>query len=133
MNGKHYGIACTALILTATFATASLAAQAAGEEWEYLGNIDMMGMKMPLPPTKRCEKPDADKTPPVESNCKISDVKTAGNTTSFKIKCGPPEPMEGSGTTTHTNDTLDASYTLKTAEAEMVYTMTGKKLGPCTP
>lgn len=133
MSCKHYGVACTALILAATFATAPFAAQPAGEEWEYQGNMDMMGMKMPLPPTRRCEKPDADKAPPVESNCKVSDVQTQGNTTRFKIQCGPPEPMEGSGTTTRTNDTLDASYTLKTADAEMVYTMTGKKLGPCTP
>ena len=133
MSCKPESIACIALILAATFATVPLAAQPAGEEWEYQGNIDMMGMKMPLPPTKRCEKPDADKTPPVESNCKVSDVQTQGNTTRFKIKCGPPEPMEGSGMTTRTNDTLDANYTLKTADAEMVYSLSGKKLGACTP
>jgi hypothetical protein len=133
MNCEHYGIACTALILTATFATAPLAAQPTGEEWEYQGNMDMMGMKMPLPPTKRCEKPEADKTPPVESNCTVSDIKTSGNTTRYKIKCGPPEPMEGNGTTTRTDDRVDMSYKLKTAGGEMVYTMSGKKLGPCTP
>lgn len=133
MSCKHYGLSCTALILAATFATAPLSAQPAGEEWEYQGSMDMMGMKMPLPPTKRCEKPDADKTPPMESNCKVSDVQTQGNTTRFKIQCGPPEPMEGSGTTTRTNDTLDSSFTLKTADAEMAYTLTGRKLGPCAP
>lgn len=133
MHSKAFIGWTTALALTASLATAPLTAAPAGEEWEYQGSMGMMGMKMPLPPVKRCEKPDADKTPPVDSNCKVSDVQTQGNTTRFKIKCGPPEPMEGSGTTTRTNDTLDASYTLKTAEAEMVYTMTGKKLGPCTP
>lgn len=130
---KHSSAACTVLLLATTFATAPLAAQPTGEEWAYQGNMDMMGMKMPLPPTQRCEQPEADKTPPLESNCTVSDVKTAGNTTSFKIQCGPPEPMEGSGTTTRTSDTLSASYTLKTADAEMVYTLTGKKLGPCMP
>ena len=133
MNNKCFIGRTTALVLSMGMITAALAAQHAGEEWEYQGNMEMMGMKMPLPPVKRCEKPDAGKTPPVENNCTVSDVQTQGNTTSFKIKCGPPEPMEGSGTTTRTNDTLDASYTLKTADAEMVYTMTGKKLGPCTP
>ena len=133
MNNKCFIGRTTALVLSMGMITAALAAQPAGEEWEYQGNMEMMGMKMPLPPVKRCEKPDADMTPPVENNCTVSDVQTQGNTTSFKIKCGPPEPMEGSGTTTRTNDNLDASYTLKTAEAEMVYTMTGKKLGACTP
>ena len=133
MTRLRYEIVCAALALTAALATAPLAAQPAGEEWEYQGSMDMMGMKMPLPPVKRCEKPDQDKTPPVNNNCTVSDVQTQGNTTRFKIKCGPPEPMEGSGTTTRTNETLEASYTLKTADAEMIYTMAGKKLGPCTP
>ncbi|MBI5462974.1 MAG: DUF3617 family protein [Gammaproteobacteria bacterium] len=133
MNGKCF-IGCTALLtLSVGIISTPLAAQPAGEEWEYTGSMDMMGMKMALPPVKRCEKPGQDKTPPVDGNCKVSDVQTQGNTTSFNIKCGPPEPMEGSGTTTRTNNQLDASYTLKTADAEMTYTMTGKKLGPCTP
>ncbi|MBI5040772.1 MAG: DUF3617 family protein [Gammaproteobacteria bacterium] len=133
MNGKAFIGWTTALALTSALATAPLAAQPTGEEWEYQGNMDMMGMKMPVPPTKRCEKPDTDKTPPVESNCTVSDVQTQGNTTRFKIKCGPPEPMEGSGTTTRTNNRVDMSYTFKTSGGEMLYTMTGKKLGACTP
>jgi len=133
MNGKLYGTACTALALTATLASTPLVAQATGEEWEYQGNMEMMGMKMPVPPTKRCEKPEQDKTPPVESNRKISDVQTHGDTTLFKILCGPPQPMEGSGTTTRKDDHVDMSYKLKTADGEMVFTMNGKKLGPCGP
>ena len=74
-----------------------------------------------------------DKTPPVESNCKISDVQTQGDTTRFKILCGPPQPMEGSGTTTRKDDRVDMSYKLKTADGEMAFTMNGKKLGSCVP
>ncbi len=131
MNYKHYRIARTALFLTAALANAPLVAQTMGEEWEYQGNMEMMGMKMPIPPNKRCEKPEQDKTPPVDSNCKVSDVQTEGNTTSFNMECGPPDPMQGSGTTTRTDDQLDSRYTLKSEEGEMSFTMTGKKLGDC--
>jgi hypothetical protein len=123
----------TALLLSAGTITATFAAEPAGEEWEYQGRMEMMGMKMPMPVTKRCEKPGQDQTPPVQDNCTVSDIHTQGNTTSFKIHCGAPEPMDGSGTTTRSSDRLEASYTMKTDEAEMVYSMTGKKLGACAP
>ena len=122
----------SALTLT-LLAGAPLAAQPAGEEWEYQGAMEMMGMKMPLPATKLCQKAVQDMTPPVDSNCEVADVTTAGNTTSFTMRCGPPEPMEGSGTTTRTGDTLESRYTLKSAEGEMTITSTGRKLGDCVP
>lgn len=123
------GLSVTAAIFTAS----SLAAQTAGEQWEYQGTMEMMGMKMPIPPSKQCQRPDAAKTPPVQNNCKLSDVQVRGNTTSYKIQCGPPQPMEGSGQTVSTGDRLDATYKMKMAEGEMTYVMTGKKTGSCTP
>ena len=132
MNYKFYHIGCAALALTVTLASTSLLAQQSGEEWEYQGNMEMMGMKMPIPPTKRCQNPgEENNVPPVESNCEINDVVTEGNTTSFKMACGEPNPMQGSGTTTRTDDNLDVKYTLKSPEGEMSFAMTGKKLGAC--
>ena len=129
-----YSVGWTVLTLMVAVLTAGpLAAQAAGEQWEYTGTMEMMGMKMPLPPAKMCQKPDAAQTPPVQNNCKVSDVQKQGNTTSFKILCGPPEPMEGSGKTTRTGDRLDFTYRLKSADGEMVTNMSGKKTGACTP
>lgn len=112
-----------------------LTAQQAGEQWEYQGNMEMMGMKMPVPATKVCQPADQhDMTPPVdaESNCSVADIQTEGNTTRFRMVCGEPNPMEGNGTTTRTDDQLTTSYTLTSAEGEMTFTMAGKKLGPCT-
>ena len=126
-------IAALALITATVMTAGPLAAQSTGEQWEYTGTMEMMGMKMPMPPTKLCQKPDAAQTPPVQNNCKVSDVQVQGNTTSFKILCGPPEPMEGSGKTTRTADRLDTSYRLKSADGEMVYNMSGKKTGSCQP
>ena len=129
-----HSIGWTALALTASIMSAApLAAQATGEQWEYTGTMEMMGMKMPMPPAKMCQKPDAAQTPPMQSNCKVSDVQVQGNTTSFKMMCGPPEAMEGSGKTTRTADRLDTTYRMKSADGEMVYTMSGKKTGACTP
>jgi hypothetical protein len=133
MKNKHNHIASYALALTIMLASLPLVAQTAGAEWEYQGNMDMMGMKMPIPPTKRCQNPaEENNTPPVDSNCEVKDVMTEGNTTSFKIVCGEPDPMEGSGTTTHTDDKVDVTYTMSAEGAVMAFTMTGKKLGACT-
>jgi hypothetical protein len=134
MTRTALSVGCIALAVAAQVSNASpLAAQAAGEQWEYTGTMEMMGMKMPMPPTKMCQKPDEAKTPPVQSNCTVSDVKVQGNTTSFKMMCGPPERMEGSGTTTRTADRLETTYRMKSADGEMTYNMSGKKTGACTP
>jgi hypothetical protein len=131
MNANKHNFLYTVLVLTATLASAPLFAQPAGEQWEYQGTMNMMGMKMPIPLTQRCENPELDRTPPVDSNCTISDVTTEGNLTSFTMHCGDPNPMEGSGTTLRTGDQLESNYTVKTAEGEVSFSMTGKKLGAC--
>ena len=131
MQNGHYRIGAAILMLAAALGSARLAAQGAGEEWEYQGSMEMMGMQMPIPATKVCQQPMQDMTPPVEGNCQVTDVRTEGTTTSFKMQCGPPNPMEGSGTTTRTGDSIESRYTLKSAEGEMTFATTGRKLGDC--
>lgn len=124
-----------AALLLSISAITSTVAQQAGEQWQYQGNMEMMGMKMPVPASTVCQPADQkDMTPPVEkdSNCKVDDVSTQGNTTTFKMSCGDPNPMEGTGSATRTDDTLEMNYALKSAEGEMKFMMTGKKLGDCT-
>jgi len=86
---------------------------------------------MPIPVTKVCQEPQQDMTPPVDGNCEVTDIQTQGNTTSFNMRCGPPEPMEGSGTTTRTDNNVEIKYVLKSEMGEMAFTMTGNKLGTC--
>lgn len=132
MNYTFYRGIYSALI--AALISLPLTAQQPGEQWEYQGNIEMMGMKMPVPATQVCQQAEKmDMTPPVDtnSNCSVADVKTSGNTTSFRMVCGDPTPMEGSGTTTRTGDQLDMNYTMKSEQGEMKFVMTGKKLGAC--
>ncbi len=105
----------------------------AGESWDFSGTMKMDGMSMPIPPHKSCVKPDEAVAPPVEKNCKTTDMKVSGNTTSFKVVCGPPEPMTGTAKVTRTADTLEGTYTMKSSDGEMTMVFNGKKLGNCTP
>ena len=130
MNRIHR-FAVSAMLMQAAVATA-LHAQSTGEEWEYQGTMDMMGMQMPIPVNRRCEEPEREKTPPVEGNCEVTETGTRGDTTSFTVSCGPPTPMEGSGTTTETEDRRESNFTIKSADGEMSFAITGRKIGPCT-
>ena len=109
--------------------TASLAAP--GEEWEYQGTLDMMGMKMPIQPTKRCQGKDDPMTPPMESHCQFTDVKRSGHTTRFAFRCSKPDEGSGSGTITVTGTTLQSDYTIKTPDGEGTVKLNGRKLGAC--
>ena len=107
--------------------------QTKGEEWEYAMTMETAGMKMPMPPTRVCARPDEGNTPVVDKNCQLNDVKTSGSTTSFRIICGPPEPSEGSGRFTRKGDRVEGRYMLKSADGEMVFASDGRKVGACDP
>jgi hypothetical protein len=123
-----------AALMAAVLAVSAHAhAQAVGESWEYTGTMEMGGMKMPMPPTRACTSMGETSAPPVDPRCKVSDVKTSGNGTSFRVVCGPPDPMEGSGESTRTGDRIESRYRLKSSAGEMVMTLGGRKVGACTP
>jgi hypothetical protein len=100
------------------------------ESWEYSGTMDADGMKVPLPATTVCVAADAT-TPPVDKNCKLSDVKTVGDKTSFQIACGKPNPMSGTGESTRSRDKVQSTYRLKSADGDVVTRLTGHRVGSC--
>ncbi|MDL2336704.1 MAG: DUF3617 family protein [Pseudomonadota bacterium] len=104
-----------------------------GEQWEYSGTMDMMGMKMPVPATKVCTKAGGDTTPPVDKNCRLGDVKVSASRSSYRVVCGPPNPMEGSGEATRQGDTSQSVMRMKSSSGDVTVTTVGRKLGPCTP
>lgn len=112
---------------------ASATAQPKGEEWEYAMATEMEGMKLQLPPSRACVRPDEGNTPAIDKNCQLKDVKVSGSTTNFRIVCGPPEPGEGSGRFTRKGDRVEGRYTMKNAGGEMIVTTDGRKVGPCDP
>ena len=122
-----------ALLLGAWVIAVPAHAQTAGESWEYTGSMEMAGMKMPIPPTRACARPGETGAPPMDPRCKITDLKASGNKTAFQIVCGPPEPMQGSGESTRTGDAIESRYRLKSSDGEVVMTLSGRKVGTCTP
>lgn len=120
------------IVLAIGFSFVVSSSQAAtGEEWEYQGSMDMMGFKMPIKPVKACQEKDAPSAPPMEDNCKISDLRQEGNTSYFSFVCTGADAGSGTGTTTVTGTTLQSRYTLKTPDGDGTVTLNGKKIGDC--
>lgn len=123
------GIVVVAAVLSST----DTIGQTKGEEWEYAMATEMGGMKLQLPPSKICARPDEGTTPVVDKNCQLKDVKVNGATTNFRIICGPPEPSEGTGRFTRKADRVEGRYTMKNSDGEMVVIANGRKIGSCEP
>jgi hypothetical protein len=120
-----------AVVALAMYAGAGhLRAAPTKESWEYSGTMDADGVKVPLPATTVCVAAD-ETTPPVDKNCKVSDVKTVGDKTSFRIACGKPDPMSGTGETTRSRDRTQSTYRLKSADGDVVTRLTGRRFGSC--
>ena len=127
-------IRAAVLAVAAVLTSASGSVQSgAGEAWEFSGTITMEGMNMAMPPYKGCMRPDEAAAPPVDKNCKMSNMKTTGNTTSFNVQCGPSDPMTGTAKITRTGDKIDGSYMMKSADGDMKMVFSGRKTGACTP
>ncbi|MBI5006032.1 MAG: DUF3617 domain-containing protein [Nitrosomonadales bacterium] len=93
-----------AAILAMLAGLASAAAIAApGEYWEVTTRMEMPGMPFAMPPTtqKVCIPKGGENDPEKTSgdkSCKMSDVKTVGNKTTWKMRCDRDgEVMTGSG------------------------------------
>lgn len=125
---------CVAIMALAALVGAPCAvAQPTGEEWDYALTMEMEGMKMPLPSSKVCVRPDEGNTPPMDKNCKLKDRKVSGNTTTFHIVCGPPEPGELKGQFTRKGDRVEGRYTMTQGSDTMTVVAVGRKLGACDP
>jgi hypothetical protein len=130
---SRFHAAAAASLLLSFVSLQPVQAAEVGEQWEYSGTMDMMGMKMPMPPSKVCTRPGAESTPTADKRCKVSDVKTTASKTSYRVSCPPPDAMEGSGESERKGDTVVSSFRMKSKDGEMKMSMTGRKLGPCTP
>lgn len=136
---KRFALILT--VLPVAFALPAALGQGTDELWEITMKMEMAGMPaMPVQTTKTCKRkgdrnPDLDKTND-RSDCKATDVKTAGAKTTWKMVCTKPDPMTGTGEMTHTGDKFDGTVKLSgKMEGEpfnMTQNMSGKKVGSCT-
>lgn len=105
------------------------AARAAeGELWETSGTSEAMGMKMPMPPSKECVRPNADPKPEMDKSCKFSGSLTGH----FGFKCSQPEPMEGEGDVKRSGDQVTFRMKARMGEMDVLVNQTSRKLGRCT-
>jgi hypothetical protein len=111
--------------------------------WEVTTEMDMPGMpmKMPAMKTTQCVTKEQANDPNLavpkgsqdkNSDCKVADFKTVGNTVTYSMKCEGKRPMTGSGEITYAGDTYAGWMKMKTADTEMTMKYTAKRLGDCT-
>ena len=106
-----------------------------GEYWEVTSKIDMPGMpaEMSSTTTKVCIAKGSEKDPGQlmrsrnSSDCQLTDVKTLGNKTTWKVKCNSDEMTGGSGEMTHSANSYDGVMHLSGKDGKMTQTYHGKR------
>jgi len=122
----------------------SAAYGAPGEWWEVTSKMEMPGMPfaMPATTTKVCIAKGAVSDPHQsmqDKECKMTDIKTSGNKTSWKMRCvRDGEVMNGTGDITSTADSYDGTMHVSGKSGgkpmNMSTTYRGKRIGPaCDP
>jgi len=114
--------------------------------WEMTIRTDVPGVKsMPPMVLKRCisakeiQDLQAKATkPPGSDQCKVLEQTSTGATLSWKLECTGKVNMKGQGAVTATGDTYSMTSTMVMTSPEgkpieIKSSMTGKRLGNCTP
>lgn len=104
--------------------------------WEMAIETEIEGMPMKMPPMtyRQCVSKDT----PVPQNekqnqqCRVTDMKTAGDTVSWAVKCDTPGgAMTGTGKVTYRKDKMSGQMAMQTQGMKMIYHMNGHYIGPC--
>jgi hypothetical protein len=86
---------------------------------------------MPMPKQTFCRKPENAMVPAATPECKITDLKTSGNTTRYRVVCTGAQPMEGVGEGTRTADGYTGTMHMNSAGHQMTMKQAGRKIGTC--
>lgn len=108
--------------------------------WETTAEMQMDKMSMPPMTTSRCITAEELKRDPTggagngpgQSDCKATDHKTVGNTTTWKMACTGAQPMTGEGTMTVTGDAYASTMVMRTGRGTMNLKAKGRRLGDCS-
>ncbi|MDZ4200985.1 MAG: DUF3617 family protein [Gallionella sp.] len=113
---------------------------APGEWWEITSKMEMEGMPFAMPSTtaRVCIGKGAASDPRQsmpDKECKVSDIKTSGNKTSWKVRCvRDGEVMNGTGDITSTPDSYNGKLMLSGSAGgqamNMITRYQGKRIGP---
>ena len=104
--------------------------------WEITTKVDMPGMPFQPPPTtvKHCYTAQEVKESPVpkDNNCKVTDLKTTGSKTTWKVECTGEAAGKGEGEISYQGDSAYEGKTrMQTQGMTMSMQYKAKRLGDC--
>jgi len=144
-------VSVIALAMLATVAVIAQSGMRPGQ-WEMSMQMQMpnmpnmpAGFQMPVQKMTQCITAEQAKDPAGavprqtgrgrgagKDDCKMSDHKTTGNTTTFTMACTSPEKMTGTGEMTFGDDSFTQTMKMVMAQGEVTMKTTGKRIGDCT-
>jgi len=151
-SGRYQGVAMRypgALICAAALSSSLLAQGAARRDgnWQINLEIDIPGLPQAMPPMSvmQCITKEQAKDPTkmipqgaagLSPDCKVLDMKTEGNRTSWSMKCEGQNAMSGSGEFTFSGETYTGSMKLEMDRGGQPMPMSvkysAKRMGECT-
>lgn len=104
--------------------------------WEVNTTVEIRGMPFQPPPQtmRHCyTEQDVKESPvPKEDNCKIHDVKSSGNRTTWKMECSGEAASQGEGEIIHQGDSAYQGRTRMQSQGMMMdVRYRGKRIGEC--
>jgi hypothetical protein len=107
--------------------------------WDITTKMEMSGMSMPAQSSQICVKKGrnvGEEAVPKQDNCKVTEMRTTGNKTTFAMECTGEEPMTMRGETSSTPTSFDSRVSLKGtrkgSEMQMNMTSSGRRVSACT-
>jgi hypothetical protein len=126
-------VATTALlILTTSLPMLAANKTVPGEKWQQNITMSMEGISMPLGNSEICAPVGkATELMKPDKNCKVSNVRQAGNKTSADIKCTGKDAMEGSVELIAEGNRTHGTARMRSGDGEMTMKMESQKMGAC--
>lgn len=128
-------------ILSAALAVAAAAlAHAQGgpdELWNMSTRMEMAGMPGQAFTNEVCMKKGQTQPDKMsqDKNCKVADMRTVGNKTTWKIECAGRDPVTGTGEITRTRDSMNGRMRMQGKQGnesfDMTTVMSGRLIGSC--
>lgn len=130
-----------ALLCGVLFLTSAGTAIGAGMKpglWEIKSTMEMPGMPFTPPPTtvKHCytaeEVKNDQSTVPQPQDCKVTELKTTGNKTTWKLVCVGSQQGTAAGEMTFKGDSAyDGMMTFRSEEMNMITRYQARRVGEC--
>ncbi len=136
---KKLFIAFLILFITISISFADSSPNMKEGKWEITTKTEMPGMPMQMPAVTQVQCLTKEDLVPQNSqqgggDCKITDIKVAGNTVSWTMHCsGQGGETKGSGEITYSGDSFKGTMKMIMTQAnmKMVSVMNGTRIGDC--